>query len=443
MGYEFDLGFQKLLIKHIIEKKKLSYVNLLFPKIFEDSVIEIIFRYIKKYYKEKKNLPSYDEMRRNAGGLFDIGMEQNLPETKPKIIEMIDQIEYISDINEGEIEKQIYDFIKIKKSDKLFMEMLDDRARGEYQLDKYIGVLNKIRSFEEEDPDMDYYKARNIEKYFEKQEAIKTGFDTLDKRLDGGLQLGELGLVVGETGIGKTFFMLNMAAYAYMLGYDVIYITLEIEDITLKRRLDSRITGMGWGEIIEDKEKYIRIMDEKHNGNLIIVPFYGKGCSVEDIREKVLRLRNEKTEGEKPFNPKLLIIDFIENMAEGEEKSSWEKYEGLGRASVQLRKLAQEQKMAVWIVQQIQRQGFKAKTVKMENIQSSIKIVSIIDVFVSINWAEEKLPSIRKIHIDKLRRTAMPDKDFMIRFSGNRSLMEEMSFNEFKKTKKEKKEEEE
>lgn len=443
MGYEFDLEFQKLLIKHIIEKKKLSYVNMLFPKIFEDSVIEIIFRYIKKYYKEKKDTPSYDEMRRNAGGLFDIGMEQNLPETKPKIIEMINQIEDISEVNEKEIEKQIYDFIKIKKSDKLFMEMLDDRARGEYNLDNYIGVLNKIRHLEREFQVMDYYKAREIEEYFENMPSVPTGFETLDDCLDGGLQWGELGLVVGETGIGKTFFMLNMAAHAYKEGYDVIYVTLEITDINLKRRLDSCITGMGWGDIIQDRNTYLRIMDEKRKGNLLIVPFYSKIPSVEDIREEVLRLKNEEMEGGKLFEPQLLIVDFIEYLAESQEtsKNSWEKYEGLGRASVQLRKLAEEQEMAVWMVQQVQRAGFKTTTVKMENIQSSIKVVSVIDIFVSINWADRKLRGVRKIHIDKLRRTAMPKNDIMIRFTGDRSLMEEMSFDEFKRMKKEKMEE--
>jgi len=445
MGYKFGPKFQKLLLKYVIEKKKLSYLNLLFPKLFDENSLEIIFRYVKDYYRDYRSIPSYDKLRRNAGGLYDIGMEENIPESKNEIIKMIDQVESMIDENEEETQDKICDFIKMKRADKLFTEMLEDRARGEYNLDGYTEVLNKIRFLKGGDTAMNYYDARLIEKYFEDIPTIPTGFDQLDKWLKGGLQLGEIGIVAGKSGVGKTFFLLNMAAHAYKKGYDVIYVTLEISKMILKRRFDSCITGMSWEEIIADKERYYKVMEEKYQGGDLIIVHFPEGIgSVEDIREKVLELKENKKKDGRDFIPNLLMVDFLENLNLNMYGStSHDRFEGLGLATAGLRRLGAEENMAVWVAQQIQRGGYKLSTVRMENIQSSIKIVSVVDLFLGLSKVDRNHPDIKKIQIDKIRRAAMPDVYSQIRLNGDLSKMTEMSYDEIKEMRKENEEESE
>ena len=42
------------------------------------------------------------------------------------------------------------------------------------------------------------------------RETVKTGWDPIDDLMDGGLGSGELGVVVGKIGIGKTWCLQSM-----------------------------------------------------------------------------------------------------------------------------------------------------------------------------------------------------------------------------------------
>ena len=64
-----------------------------------------------------------------------------------------------------------------------------------------------------------------------------TGFDTLDTYLSGGLRSGELTLLGGPQGLGKTTFALQILRYAAMSGEAVIYFSYEHDASTVLERL--------------------------------------------------------------------------------------------------------------------------------------------------------------------------------------------------------------
>ena len=71
--------------------------------------------------------------------------------------------------------------------------------------------------------------------------AIKTGFNSLDKILRGGLYSG-LYLIGGGTSVGKTAFMLQLADQIAAGGNDVLYISLEMATDELLARSFSRLS---------------------------------------------------------------------------------------------------------------------------------------------------------------------------------------------------------
>lgn len=72
--------------------------------------------------------------------------------------------------------------------------------------------------------------------------AIKTGFDTLDDLLDGGLCPGALYALGALSSLGKTTFALQIADHIAANGNDVLYIALEQAAAELRAKSLSRLT---------------------------------------------------------------------------------------------------------------------------------------------------------------------------------------------------------
>lgn len=74
-----------------------------------------------------------------------------------------------------------------------------------------------------------------------------TGFMPLDTYLGGGLRSGELTLVGGPQGLGKTTFALQMARNVAASGTDVVYFSFEHDEVTLMTRLVALEAGLREG----------------------------------------------------------------------------------------------------------------------------------------------------------------------------------------------------
>jgi replicative DNA helicase len=71
-----------------------------------------------------------------------------------------------------------------------------------------------------------------------------TGFDPLDTYLGGGLRAGELTLLGGPQGLGKTTFALQVARNVAAAGGDVVYFSFEHDDVSLLTRLVALEAGL-------------------------------------------------------------------------------------------------------------------------------------------------------------------------------------------------------
>jgi len=64
-----------------------------------------------------------------------------------------------------------------------------------------------------------------------------TGFDPLDGFLSGGLRPGEVTVLGGPQGLGKTTFALQIARHALAAGHQVLYVSFEHDAVNLLERL--------------------------------------------------------------------------------------------------------------------------------------------------------------------------------------------------------------
>ena len=64
----------------------------------------------------------------------------------------------------------------------------------------------------------------------------------INKLLCGGLGDGDLGLIAGGPGGGKSWALVALGAHAVKLGYTVVHYTLELNEKYVGRRYDANFT---------------------------------------------------------------------------------------------------------------------------------------------------------------------------------------------------------
>ena len=150
---------------------------------------------------------------------------------------------------------------------------------------------------------------------------IPTGWDVIDKKLYGGLNRGELTIFTAGSGMGKSLFLQNLslnwlegATYEYNNNqevYDplnVLYITLELSEELVSKRMDTMITGIDAREVfkrIDDVEMKV-MMKGKKCGHLR-VKYMPAGSTCNDIRAYLNEFLIQTQ-----IHPDALIVDYLD-----------------------------------------------------------------------------------------------------------------------------------
>lgn len=112
-----------------------------------------------------------------------------------------------------------------------------------------------------------------------------TGWPSMDKKLYGGFNRGELQIFAGGSGSGKSLFMQNLAVNWVQAGLNGAYITLELSEGLCSMRVDSMMTDTSSREIfknIDNIEMKVKMMAKK-SGKLRI-KYMPAQSTVNDIR---------------------------------------------------------------------------------------------------------------------------------------------------------------
>ena len=139
---------------------------------------------------------------------------------------------------------------------------------------------------------------------------ISTGWPTIDKKLYGGFNRGELNIFCAGSGGGKSLFLANLGVNWALAGLNVLYLTFELSEGLVSMRLDSMTTGIGTREIfrnIDDVELKVKMMG-KRAGNLQ-VKYMPSGKNCNDIRAYL-----KEYQVKKGVKPDVLLIDYLDLM---------------------------------------------------------------------------------------------------------------------------------
>lgn len=198
-------------------------------------------------------------------------------------------------------------------------DMLDKGCYGE--------VLANIKAAVEialvKDLGLDYYadpRAR-LEALKDNKGQCSTGWKTVDEKLYGGLNKGEITIFAGQSGAGKSLFLQNLGVNWAMNGLNVVYLSLELSEKLCAMRIDAMHTGYETREVmrnIDDVHMKIRASQQKSQGSLRIKQM-PNGCTTNDIRAFIKEY--EIHSGKKVD---AILVDYLDLMSPMSKKISAE-----------------------------------------------------------------------------------------------------------------------
>lgn len=156
-------------------------------------------------------------------------------------------------------------------------------------------------------PWIENFDSRQEQRKYEKDHpeeyvTIPFGFPKIDKVLSGGGRKGELGLIIGTTGRGKSVFLTNVAMACVARGFNAIYFGFEMPARQLATRQDSRWSGIKYNKFkaYEFDPSEIRLLKrrlkkakKKFKNRLHIVSMPVRSANMLDVRNAIDDIRQD------------------------------------------------------------------------------------------------------------------------------------------------------
>src|SRR6056300_1705154 len=117
---------------------------------------------------------------------------------------------------------------------------------------------------------------------------VSTGWASLDKKLFGGFNRGELNIFAGGSGAGKSLFLANLGVNWASIGMNVLYLTLELSENLVSMRVDSMVTGINTRDVfksIDDVEMKVKMIGKKSGA--FQVKYMPSGKTPNDVRSYI------------------------------------------------------------------------------------------------------------------------------------------------------------
>lgn len=224
-----------------------------------------------------------------------------------------------SDFNSIQLPKENYDwlmdefeqFSRHKGLERAIVKSADLLEKGNYgPVEKLI--KDAIQISLNKDMGTDYFEdpRGRLEALKDNNGQISTGWPSVDKKLYGGFNRGELNIFAAASGGGKSLFLANLGVNWALMGLNVIYLTFELSEKLVSMRLDGMTTGVPTREIfrsIDDVELKVKML-QKRSGS-IQVKYMPSGKNANDIRAYL-----KEYQVKKGHKPDVLLIDYLDLM---------------------------------------------------------------------------------------------------------------------------------
>lgn len=234
---------------------------------------------------------------------------------------------------------------------------------------------------------LDYFKDidRHVEDLKAEDVYIPTGFSWLDQKLGGGLVESGRAMYIfaGQTNVGKSIALGNIAVNIAKQGRTVVLISLEMSELMYAKRISSNLTQLPIAGLKDSadslRERVINFRESHSKSRLIIKEFPPSTVTPHQLGSYLRSLTD------KGIKIDCIVLDYINLLAASYGTSSYERVKSI---SEQTRALTYDFKAPLVSATQLNREGYSESDPSLETVGESYGLGATADAMMSL-WQDE------------------------------------------------------
>ena len=350
------------------------------PDYFNDKNIKTVFSLIKNFYVKRQTIPTVTELKSYL-------INDELKESFKSVVKNFPNID--KNFNDEELTNNTERFLKERSIYNTMLSVAEDVSKGNVDTSFILDSFEKSCNVNlKSDIGLDLFD--NIDKVVDDlnvdQPTISTGWKWLDDKLDGGfLENGRaLYVFAGETNVGKSIFLGNIACNIASSGKTVLVISLEMPEMIYARRLSSNIAKIpmrelrGAGPSLSNQIK--QYSKETPNSKILIKEFPPSTITPQNVQGYVTELKNRGVEVD------AIVLDYLNLLKSPLGNNS---YERIKHVTEGIRALTYVFNCPIISATQLNRSGYDEENPGLDTISESIGMAATADCIFSIFQDDE------------------------------------------------------
>ena len=387
---QYGKGFQIKVIGALLTEKKflLEVRDVLKVDYFDADAHKWIVGEIVKYFDKYNTVPTMEvlrvELTKITNDLLGTAVKEEL---RHSYTSTKDDMEYVT--------SEFATFCKNQELKEALLNSAELLNDGDFDSIRS-RIESALKAGMNKDIGHDYNKDIETRYREDYRPTIPTPWPIFNDNFQGGFGPGDLVIVFGNPGGGKSWTMVSMAAHAVKMGYNVNYYTLELGEDYVGKRFDCYFTGYSIEEV-NNHRKEVEEVVKGLEGNLIVKEYPPKGASMTTIKSHIQRCIDME------HKPDLIIIDYVDYLRPP-SKGRFDAKAEIDDLYVATKGLAKEFKVPILTPSQVNRMGAKDAVIEGDKAAGSYDKLMVADVAISLSrQKEDKVNGTGRFHIMKNR----------------------------------------
>ena len=386
---QYGVGFQVKVMSSLLKHKEFlqNIHDILEEEYFDNPAHKWIVEEILKYHYKYHTTPSLDALQVEVKKIDNEVL-------KVSVIEQLKEAYKASNEDQEYVEQEFANFCKNQQLKKALLSSVDLLEKGQYDDIRYL-IDSALKAGMDKNLGHEYEKDTETRYRNEDRNPIPTPWPHINDMLQGGLGSGDVGIIFGNPGGGKSWMLTALGAMPVSLGYTVAHYTLELSEGYMGRRYDATFTGLKVQELGLHRRE-VNEMIEKLKGKLIIKEFTMGKASISSIEAHIQKMTDLGT------RPDLVIIDYVDLLKS--KRKSTDRKDEIDDIYISTKALARDLKLPIWTVSQVNRAGAKDDVIEGDKAAGSYNKVMIADFAMSLSRKRlDKVNGTGRAHIMKNR----------------------------------------
>lgn len=395
---------EKVYFNYILKNKK--FFEIVRPFFFRNSEIQFVYGVLRDYMRK-----STDAKSPTPRQILDmVNIEDKEGIITKDILKSMLQVDLKEYDEKNFIEPKFNGWILSNRLKNGTVDIIDETRNLDNvtDLEKAIEAASRIKGIVDEMSSTNFVDEDDLGSDFDEPEnhvqdssrfKVKCGFETIDHMLGGGWDICTLNVIMAQTNGGKSLWMQNFAVKSANMGHNVLYITLEMSERKVMKRLGAmrlKIPINDYDTISKDteliKKRIAGLSRADGAGDIfdksvgkIITKFWAAGtATVSDFDNYIQKLKEKKD-----IKIDMIIVDYITLVAAAKGAIADNLYTKGKNLAEGLRALGAKWGAPVITGVQVAKDAWNSADITLESVPESKAIAETADTFFAIIRTEE------------------------------------------------------